>query len=60
MVSTLFIELCVHIRFEGNSADVLAVMGLILEHAHFDAVQDGISSKPTRLAFIKLSTTSQL
>jgi len=41
------------------SAEVLAVMGLILERVHFDAVQDGVSSKPTRGAFFKLSTTSQ-
>jgi hypothetical protein len=60
VVSTLFIELCVHIRFEGNAAEVLALMGLILEHAHFDAVQDGVSHKLTRGSFFKLSTTSQL
>jgi hypothetical protein len=41
------------------SAEIVAVMGLILEHVHFDAVQNGVSSKPTRGAFFKLSTTSQ-
>jgi hypothetical protein len=41
------------------SAEVLAVMGLILEHVRCDAVQDGVSSEPTRGAFFKLSTTSQ-